>query len=134
FLGADVFASYLLPYGLEYSIKGSLLRAEDTNRESNLSMIPSNRLDNQIRYNLSGIELSESFLQIQYSTVFKQSRYNKEADFLEAPPTYSLLNVIGGTKRNIDSKSIGVNVSANNLLNVSYKEYMNRFRYYAHDL
>src|SRR5690606_29591769 len=85
FLGADVFASYLLPYGLEYSIKGSLLRAEDTNRESNLSMIPSNRLDNQIRYNLSGIELSESFLQIQYSTVFKQSRYNKEADFLEAP-------------------------------------------------
>jgi len=99
-------------------------------------MIPSNRLDNKIRYNLSteNKKFSESFLQLQYSTVFKQSRYNKESDFTEAPPTYSLLIISGGTKFNAGSKSVGLNVSANNLLNISYKEYMNRFRYYAHDL
>jgi len=135
FIGADIAASYLLPYSLEYSIKGSLLRADDTESESNLTMIPSNRLDNRIRYKLpANKSFSESFLQIQYSTVFKQNRYNKETDFAEAPPTYSLLNISGGTKFDVDSKSIGLNISANNLLNVSYKEYMNRFRYYAHDL
>jgi len=136
FLGADVSASYLLPYGLEYLIKGSLLSANDTEQDANLPMIPSNRLDNRLRYSLvtKNKDFTESFLQIQYSTVFKQTRYNQETDFAEAPPTYSLLNLSGGTKFNIDSKSVGLTVSANNLLNTSYKEYMNRFRYYAHDL
>src|SRR5690606_41583522 len=87
-------------------------------------------------YNLSpgNNKFSDSFLQLQYSSVFKQSRYNREYDFTEAPPSYGLLNVSGGAKFNLHSKSIGFNISANNLLNVSYKEYINRFRYYAHDL
>jgi len=136
FLGTDVSATYLLPYGFEYMVKGSLLRADDTKHEQNLPMIPSSRLDNRLRYSIvtKNKDFTESFLQIQYSTVFKQTRYNQETDFAEAPPTYSLLSLSGGSKFNIDSKSVGLTVSANNILNTSYKEYMNRFRYYAHDL
>lgn len=136
FIGADISASYQLPHGLEYTVKSSLLRADDTKSDSNLPMIPSNRLDNQLRYNvpINNSKLESPFVQIQYATVFRQNRYNKETDFTEAPPTYSLLNISTGTKLNLNNQTFGFNVTANNLLNTSYKEYMNRFRYYAHDL
>src|SRR5690606_8047808 len=135
FLGADVSASYRFPYGFEYALKASILRADDTKSEQNLPMIPSDRLENRLRYALPihNDKISESFLQVEYNTVFKQSRYNEETDFAPAPPTYGLLNLSGGTKFNLGTQSIGLNVSVINLLNVSYKEYMNRFRYYAHD-
>lgn len=136
FLGTDVSASYRFPYGFEYSLKGSILRADDTKSKQDLPMIPSDRLENRIRYAMpvNNNKISDSFLQVEYVTVFKQSRYNQETDFAPAPPTYGLLNISGGIKLIMNSQSIGLNISANNLLNVSYKEYMNRYRYYAHDI
>jgi iron complex outermembrane receptor protein len=136
FIGTDVSASYRFVHGFEYFLKGALLRADDTKGKQHLPMIPSNRLENRVRYSLpiKNDKISDAFLQVEYATVFKQGRYNQESDFAPAPPTYSLLNISGGSKLTINSQSIGLNVSANNLLNTSYKEYMNRFRYYAHDL
>ncbi len=136
FLGTDVSASYRFPQGFEYFLKGSIIRADDTKSDQNLPMIPSDRLENRIRYSMpiDNDKISSSFIQVEYATVFKQTKYNKETDFAPAPPTYSLLNISAGTKLIIGSQSLGLNVSANNLLNTSYKEYMNRFRYYAHDI
>jgi len=98
-------------------------------------MIPSNRLDNRIRYSIPShnSSLFNPFVEVQYSTVFKQNRYNKESDFVEAPDSYSLLNISAGTEFKINTHTFGTNITASNLLNTSYKEYMNRFRYFAHD-
>src|SRR5690606_31394954 len=94
-VGADISASYQFPIGLDYLVKSSVLRADDLNSDSNLPMTPSHRLENQLRYHfqIQTSNLSESFIQLQYATVFKQNRYNKETDFVEAPDTYSLLNI-----------------------------------------
>ena len=135
-VGADISASYQFPIGLEYLVKSSLLRADDLNSESNLPMIPSHRLENQLRYHFSTLSgnLSKPYVQVQYATVFKQNRYNKETDFVEAPETYSLLNMSAGAQLAVNSQTFGVSLTASNLLNTSYKEYMNRFRYFAHDM
>src|SRR5690606_20348612 len=136
FIGADITASYQLPYGLQYSLKGSYLNADEIETQDNLPMIPSNRLDNKLLYtaNLNGSRFSDFFIEAQLQTVFKQNRHNRQNDFTEAPPTYNSINVGAGTQLKLNDQSFGIHLSANNLFNVSYKEYMNRFRYYAHDL
>lgn len=136
FMGADLTASYQLPYGFLYGLKGSYLYADDLEATGNLPMIPSNRLDNKLQYarTLESSRFSDFFIEAQLQTVFEQTRYNKESDFTPAPATYNLVNINAGTKIKLNEQTVGIHVSANNLLNVSYKEYMNRFRYYAHDL
>lgn len=136
FMGADLTASYQLPLGFQYGLKGSYLRANDLEAPENLPMIPSNRLDNKLQYtkNLERGPFSNFFIEAQLQTVFKQTRYNRQSDFTEAPATYNLVNLNAGTQIKIDDQTVDVHVSANNLFNTAYKEYMNRFRYYAHDL
>lgn len=136
FIGADITASYQLPYGLQYSLKGSYLNADDLETDENLPMIPSNRLDNKLLYTASINQgrFSDFFIEAQLQTVFKQNKYNKQSDFAEAPPTYNLVNVGAGTQLKLNDQSFGIHLSANNLFNIAYKEYMNRFRYYSHDL
>lgn len=134
FYGIDLSGSIAINKHLTYQLKGSMVRATDKKNDKHLPLIPSDRMSHAVR--LTTDELSsfkKSYLQIQYETVFKQTQYEPDADFLTPPNTYSLLSINAGTSVRIYNQEFGVNVSGENLLNKLYKEYMNRFRYYAHD-
>ncbi|MEQ9414310.1 MAG: TonB-dependent receptor, partial [Cyclobacteriaceae bacterium] len=55
-------------------------------------------------------------------------------DFMEAPDGYALLNLSTGFSINREKVRYDIRVAAENVLNTSYREYTNRFRYYADDL
>src|SRR5699024_2257927 len=95
----------------------------------------SDRISNALRVtpNFGYSALGKTFLQVQYETVFKQTRYNEAGDFTPPPNTYGLLSLNASTSFQINDQELGISVSGENLLNTLYKEYMNRFRYYAHD-
>lgn len=136
FVGADLSASYHFPFGLEYLFKGSFLRAKDTENDTFLPMIPANRISSSLRYELPVDKghWSDPYVELEYASVFRQGLYNPEAEFAAPPAGYSLLHASAGTRIKLGGQSFGLNLSANNVLNTEYKEYMNRFRYYAHDL
>ena len=135
FYGLDLTAAYNINESLQYQLKGSLVRARDEKNHQYLPLIPSDRISNALRLtpDLGNSTLRKTFFQIQYETIFKQTRYEAETDFLAPPNTYSLLSMNAGTSIKINNQKLGISLSGENLLNKLYKEYMNRFRYYAHD-
>ena len=120
---------------LTYQLKGSLVRAKDRKKDDYLPLIPSDRISQILRLSSKNkVSIFENLsIQAQFETVFKQTRYRAEADFLTPPNTYSLLGLSAGSSIPIGNQKLGFIVSADNVLNTLYKEYMNRFRYYAHD-
>jgi iron complex outermembrane recepter protein len=55
-------------------------------------------------------------------------------DFMDAPDAYALINVAAGFSIKTKNAQYNIRASAENLLDTSYREYSNRFRYYADDL
>ncbi len=135
FYGLDLSAAYTINETMQYQLKGSLVRARDVENKKHLPLIPSDRISNALRLtpHLRNSTLTKTFFQIQHETVFKQTRYDEAADFMTPPNTYGLLSMSMGTSLNINDKELGISLSGENLLNKLYKEYMNSFRYYAHD-
>jgi iron complex outermembrane recepter protein len=64
-----------------------------------------------------------------------QSETWKEVDVSSTPNAYHLLNFSSSIDININQKSkltVGLNIT--NVMNTSYRNYLNRLRYYADDL
>ena len=55
-------------------------------------------------------------------------------DFMDAPDAYALVNVATGFTVKGNNVQYDIRLAAENLLNTTYREYTNRFRYYANDL
>ncbi|PRY49541.1 iron complex outermembrane receptor protein [Arcticibacter pallidicorallinus] len=134
FMGIDMTTSYkILPFA-KYELKGSLVRAKDIRNDLYLPWIPSDRVDNSILFNLPSFsKLSNNYIKLQHQYVAEQTRYDEGSDFTASPPAYHLLNLDAGFQVKAGKNKLSVNFSINNLTNKLYKEYMNRFRYYAHD-
>jgi len=134
FLGMDLTANYhVLPFA-EYELKGSFVRAKDIRNDLYLPWIPSDRVDNSLRLKIPNLaKLSDSYLRIQHQYVSEQTRYNEGSDYTAPPAAYHLFNFDAGFQIKAGKNNLSLNLSVNNLTNKLYKEYMNRFRYYAHD-
>ncbi|WP_157975832.1 TonB-dependent receptor [Lewinella sp. IMCC34191] len=63
--------------------------------------------------------------------VARQSNYEPEQDFLPPPPAYALLGVRLSKHWTWRGREITAEVEADNLLNESYRDYLDRQRYYA---
>lgn len=158
FLGIDADASLRIHPYLTASPKASILKARDVIHDDYFLFIPSNRYSLDLRYErpeLSG--LKNAYLESGGQYVSKQVfsprvvtvREIKEAeengvdpfsedpsifDFTTAPDGYFLLRVSAGFSIKKEDVQYDVRLSAENLLNQRYRDYTNRFRYYADDL
>ena len=63
--------------------------------------------------------------------VAKQNDVPPGYDFAPAPNAYNLINGHVGFKIRINGSDADFDVAANNLTNVTYKDYLDRFRYFA---
>lgn len=154
FMGLDANLTYSLTDRFDWSNKLSLIRAIDKENDSPLINIPTNRLQSGFTYTFDGGRLEEPFVSLSADFVDRQRNAPRVVsisqirvsdtdlfatdqsifDFLEVPGGYVNLNISGGFKTQLMSNELNVFVSIENLLNNSYRDYLNRFRYYADDL
>lgn len=135
FLGVDLNTSITFLKNFNYTVKGSIIRAKDITNNRFLPLIPTDRVDQTIRLNLNPAPyLKGSYLSFSSVFVAHQNRYDALTDYAPPPPAYWLFNFGAGTTVKIKQQNFNINFSTNNLTNLLYKDYMNRFRYYAHDL
>lgn len=122
--------------GLLVSSKGEWINARNLTQDAWLPFMPSDRYGLEVSHSLSlgakkAWHLSYS-LEGQFVT--KQKRFDPEKDLVgDTPPAYTLLN--GSLELRYDfseHKNIKFLVLGKNVLNSLYKEYTDRFRYYAH--
>src|SRR5690606_38989677 len=94
------------------------------------------RIDHNLRWSFTNSKghWGKPFLQVGHRFVAKQTRYHEDSDYTSPPPSYHLFDAVAGIKYQMAKQSLGLNISVDNLTNNLYKEYMNRFRYYAHEM
>jgi iron complex outermembrane receptor protein len=119
---------------LNYTLTGSLIYAVHTGPHTPVYGLPSNRLTNRLR---AGETFKKApawswFAEIEGQQVFEQKRVPADADYVAPPEGYFLLNgAIGLLKKTATDEAIQVVLSVSNLTNSSYRDYMNRFRYFT---
>lgn len=141
FWGIDLQAQYQIDRQLNYHVNASMVRAKDVSDNIYLPYIPSDRVRHGLRWEALGTH-SEStkrwtspFFQIDHQYVARQNRYEPESDYAAPPAAYHLFHAIAGIKYKANNThTIGMSLGIENLTNTLYKDYMNRFRYYTHEM
>ena len=136
FWGIDFAARYHFPAGFSYHLNASIIRAKDIKQDGFLPYIPADRADHHLRWEVpfKSNRFQNSYLKVEQRLVSQQTRYEPNSDYAEPPPTYQLYAVYAGSKLSLGDRAVEINVSATNLFNTTYREYMNRFRYFSHDM
>jgi iron complex outermembrane recepter protein len=127
FAGFDFSVLYKPLVAWELSAKISIVRAKDVRNNLFMVNIPSDRFDQTVQYNF---KKNQAFISISHQYVARQNRVEKNSDFLAPPEGYSLITYRSGLT--ISKLNFGLTIS--NLFNQTYREYLNRFRYYADDM
>jgi len=160
FFGFDI--DIIVPFSdkLNWVNNISYLDAFDQNNDGPLINIPANRIRTGFDYNFTNTNrITDGFIslsalmvnkqvnaprvvtirQIQIANEFDFDLFGENQgafDILEAPPAYMTVDASVGLKLPFknDKNALGIIITASNLLDVSYRDYMNRFRYYADEV
>ena len=123
---------------LSYELKGSVVFANEMQTKRYFPFIPAPRVNQQLKWNVDGNRglLRNFTIGIGHTFVAKQTRFESSQELVPTTPNaYHLFEANTGITLKIgEQQTLGIRLSAENLLNTEYKEYTNRFRYYAHDL
>lgn len=150
FRGVDATVSYKLTQQLTFTSKTSLLWAYDKTNRNYLVLVPPNRMDNSLRYDFHEQTIGATpgtvsglYVQVSGLTVARQNRVPAvssevvngtpvfRGDFASPPPGYFLLGAEVGLNVLIGKQPLSVILTGANLLNTAYRDYLNRFRYFA---
>ncbi len=144
FRGIDATLTYKLTEQLTLMTKNSLLFAYNQTDRDYLVFIPPNRSDNSVRYDwsrwgsLTGLYVSVTGLYVakqnrapSVTTRQENGQVIFTGDFAAPPPAYFLLGAELGFTATVGKQPLSVILSGSNLANVAYRDYLNRFRYFA---
>ena len=126
FKGMDGQISYSISDSWSLQQKTSIVRAYDELNKAYLVNIPPDRFEYLIRYQFKKHKQYVSWGLTQVST---QKRVEKNSDFSPPPKGY----VLGQVHWGISINKFDFGVSVTNAFNQAYRDYLNRFRYFADD-
>lgn len=110
----------------------SLVYGQDIENHLPLIYMPPAQLHADLRYSFGqNGNTSNSYLTIQAKRVFKQNRIEAEQDFLDTPASYTLVGLEAGTGTSIGHSRLKFSIQVDNLLNIKYRDYLNRLRYFS---
>ncbi|MBC3784648.1 TonB-dependent receptor [Spirosoma utsteinense] len=149
FRGVDATIRYKLTDRLTLSSRTSILFAYDRTNHSYLVYIPPNRTDNSLRYAVGQMEasarkrLSGLYVSLTHNYVARQNRVPAvtqrqengqvifTGDFAPPPAAYSLVGAEVGFAWRVIHRPLTVILTGTNLFNRAYRDYLDRFRYFA---
>jgi iron complex outermembrane recepter protein len=158
FIGTDLTAHWHLGRHLKLIPRASLLRASDEGNGGYLTFIPSNRYEVALRYEKEVAGPLENFYveskmryvdrqrraprvvtvrEIQQAKEEGRNLFEEDpsnSDFAPAPDAYFLWDISTGVSIKKRKVQYDIRLASENTLNTTYREYTNRFRYYADDL
>lgn len=144
--GVDIDVQLKITDNLSYKGSGSYVYGQDlTNDVPLILMMPPN-FNNSLEFNKK--EWKNFYFNASNNTYLKQTRfpvynvpirlfdsdgnaYNEEVDISTPPSGYSLWNLQTGVNL---SKNFGVDFSVRNVFNQSYRDYLNRLRFFSSEM
>ncbi|PRX56117.1 TonB-dependent receptor [Flagellimonas meridianipacifica] len=146
-LGVDVDAFYAFAKNYRINSQFSLVKGYDRNRDEPLISMPPLNIKNEIVYQKT--EFNNIRLSLQSEYYFRQNEFPNNnfevfipetetmelVDVSTPPEAYHLINFNSSIDFKVNKKStLTVGFGISNLLNISYRNYLNRLRFYADDL
>jgi iron complex outermembrane receptor protein len=133
--GFDGSFSWRFAEPLSINLKCSVLWGWDVNENQYLVWMPADRVESSLHYDLQNIGVLEDFhVSLGVLSVSRQFKAPANGDFVDPPAGYSLMNAHVGFSVPAGNNRLGIYLNVDNLLNTRYRDYLNRFRYYADDL
>ncbi|UYZ58628.1 TonB-dependent receptor [Hymenobacter latericus] len=138
FRGLDATLGYTPAAGWLISGKAALVRARNLQLDDYLVYAPADRFELAARREWAGRpgnRLSQRFAQLTLGATRRQTRVPSALyDPLPAPDGYGLLSAEVGATVRLGGVPVQLSLAGTNLLNERYREYLNRFRYFADDM
>lgn len=132
FKGVDAMIGYELTQKLSLNTKASIVRAFNRSANEYLVLIPADRFEGEILYKFGNWKkLRDTYASLSAAHVAKQWRVASGSDFAPPPAAYTLLTFEAGSSIAVKRQEISVGLSITNLLDTKYRDYLDRFRYYA---
>lgn len=132
--GFDLMLKHEVSKSVSINSSTSIVRAYNKSRGGWISQMPADRIafgGDWKHSSLNGMRKWSFGLDIQH--VFKQTRGVID-DYVGAPGAYSLLSVEAGYDMFVKGHAIQFSLAIENLLDNSYRDYLNRYRYFADDV
>lgn len=121
---------------LTLSFRSSIVRGKNINTKDNIIYMPSDRINAGFEVHHDFKRVKNVHLGLEVQQTFKQVRTPKLiTDFKAAPEAYTLINAETGFDLPITPKhQISFSIAGENITNRSYRDYLNRFRYFSDEL
>ena len=130
--GMDANASWEILPRISLDLQGSLLRSRDLLEDTYLIFIPADLIESALRYDLqTNKKITDAHFSIGVVRVGRQNRAPEEIDLLPPPDAYTRLQASASCRLLLRNRSVSLFLKATNLLNASYRDYLNRLRYFA---
>lgn len=142
--GADVDVDFKINKNFSYQAKGSFVRGEDVSHHEPLILMIAPNFRNVLRFTAQNRR--NFYISLENRTTLRQNRfpvYNSTVTFFEGgeevvktvdlstpPAGYSLWNLQAGLDV---AKNLSVGLTVNNLFNTTYRDYLNRLRFFSAD-
>jgi len=133
--GFDVATTYKATERFNITGKYSYLDGYDLRNHLPLVYMPSNNLFTELNYQIP--ELGKFYnvgFQINSRYVFEQKKLLPSQDYVAPPASYYLLGLRLSAEKQLPKLRLNMFVRAENLLNETYRDYLNRQRYFADEL
>jgi iron complex outermembrane receptor protein len=135
FKGIDFDLNYDFTKSLSFNSKTTIVRAFNYSINNYLINVPPDRFQNTLKYKFLPFgKFSQFYVQFSDLFVLHQWRVPPKSDYVAPPAAYMLLNAEIGANISTRKGQIEISLSANNITNVSYREYLDRLRYFSDEI
>jgi iron complex outermembrane receptor protein len=132
--GIDFFFSWKVIKPLQINSTVSYLYAQNLTMRQPLFLMPSNRIAGGLTYLFKDTKgFQNIYFEAKVNYVAKQQRFQEGVDYANPPQAYTLVDINVGADMKCKGQKIGIYLSATNLMNTSYRDYLSRYRYYANE-
>lgn len=134
-VGSDLVLTHHFNKNLSATVIASFLQGDDVTQNKPLVFMPANNALFRVRYTINDRpKWQNTFAMVSGKYVAKQNHLLAEQDFLAPPNAYFLLGFSAGTTLTQKTNKIELGMRIENMLNTTYRDYLNRLRYFADDL
>lgn len=135
FSGVDAACTVQLTDAFSIVPRAALVYARDRSHQDYLPLMPPHQGSLTLRWApevFAGI--TEPFAALTVEHVLQQRRVPDDGDFAPPPPAYTLMSAVAGASWRIGRQQLQMQLTVTNLTNLAYRNYLNRFRYYADEM
>jgi iron complex outermembrane receptor protein len=130
--GCDYQFKYSPDAHFSFFTKGAMLYARNLTTQTGLILMPPNRMEHGISYKGKGLKWAKTpTISANILHVFRQNNIPPNQDFTPAPQAYYLVGMESSCTIDWGKNALHLGIGVQNLLNKRYRDYLDRFRYFA---